>query len=143
MKSPNNLKEAEKVHGKLFTIPALIQIFLGDGDKVKKGKSKLPKNFNRLVEIVEYLGENYLCNGTILAHCKNNGNKMKLNGGSIISVFDRIKQNEYLLSKTNEEIKKILIDYTIYHYNSMEYPSFTKDVVADSFKNYEKEKLYL
>lgn len=143
MKSPNNLKEAERVHGKLFTIPALIQIFLGDGDKVKKGKSQLPKQFDRLVSLVEYLGENYLCNGTIIAHCKKNGNKMKLNGGSIISVFDRIKQNEYLLSKTNEEIKKILIDYTIYHYNSMEYPSFNKDVVADSFKNYEKERLHL
>ena len=68
---------------------------------------------------------------------------MKLNGGSIISVFDRIKQNEHLLSKTNDEIKKILIDYTIYHYNSMEYPSFTKDVVLDSFKVYEKERLHL
>lgn len=143
MKSPNNLKEAERVHGKLFTIPALIQIFLGDGDKVKKGNSKLPKNFDRLVSLVEYLGENYLCNGNILAQTKKNGNKMKLNGGSIISVFDRIKQNDKILSMTNNEIKKMLIDYTIYHYNSMQYPSFTKDVVADSFKVYEKEILHL
>lgn len=142
MKSPNNLKEAERVHGKLFTIPALIQIFLGDGDKVKKGNSKLPKNFDRLVSLVEYLGENYLRNGSILAHTKKHGNKMKLNGGSIISVFDRIKQNDKILSMTNNEIKKMLIDYTIYHYNHMSFPSFTKDVVLDSFRKYE-EKLYL
>jgi len=143
MKSPNNLKEAQKIHGSLFTIPALIQIFLGEGNKVKKGKSKLPEQFDRLVQLVEYLGENYLCNGTILAHCKKNGNKMKLNGGSIISVFERIKQNKYLLSMTNKEIKKMLIEYTSYHYNSMENPSFTKDVVRDSFKVYINEELHL
>jgi hypothetical protein len=143
MKSPNNLKEAEKAHGKLFTIPSLIKIFLGESNRVKKGKSKLPKNFDRLVEVVEYVGENYLCNGKLLAHTKKNGNKMKLNGGSIISVFETIKQNENILSMTNNEIKNMLVDYTIYHYNSMIYPSFTKDVVADSFKTYEKERLYL
>lgn len=143
MKSPNNLKEAERVHGKLFTIPALIQIFLGDGERVKKGKSKLPKNFHRLVDIVEYLGENYLCNGQILAHTKKHSNKMRLNGGSIISVFDRIKQNDNIMSMTNNDIKKMLIDFTIYHFNSMDFPSFNKDVVADSFKEYEKEKLHL
>lgn len=143
MKSPNNLKEAERVHGKLFTIPALIEIFLGDGDKVKKGKSKLPKQFNRLVSLVEYLGENYLCNGSIVAQVKKNGNKMRLNGGSIISVFDRIKQNNDLLSMTDKEIQRVLIDFTFYHYNSMNFPSFNKDVVADSFKEYEKERLYL
>ena len=143
LKSPKNLKDATSVHGKLFTIPALIQIFLGDGDKVKKGKSKLPKNFNRLVEIVEYLGENYLCNGQILAHTKKHGDKMRLNGGSIISIFDRIKQNEDILSMTNNDIKKMLINFTFYHFLNMSFPSFNKDVVADSFKEYEKEKLHL
>jgi hypothetical protein len=111
---------------------------LGDGDKVKKGKSKLPKNFNRLVEIVEYLGENYLCNGQILAHTKKHGNKMRLNGGSIISIFDRIKQNDDILSMTNNDIKKMLINFTFYHFNNMSFPSFNKDNVADSFKEYEK-----
>lgn len=143
MKSPNNLKDAEKIHGKLFTIPSLIEIFLGKGEMVKKGKSELPKNFERLVDLVEYLGENYLCNGQIVAHTKKHGNKMRLNGGSIISVFDRIKKNKLILSMTNDEVKKMLINFTFYHYNSMDYPSFNKDVVADSFKVYEKERLHL
>ena len=138
MKSPNNLKEAERVHGKLFTIPALIQIFLGDSAKVKKGKSNLPKQFDRLVEIAEYLGENYLCNGSIVAHTKKNGKKMKLNGGSIIPVFEILAQRPDILSMTNKEILKLLIDFTSNHYNSMIYPSFTKDAVRDSFKVYEK-----
>jgi len=142
MKSPNNLKEAVKVHGKLFTIPALIKIFLGDGDRVKNGKSHLPKQFDRLVSLVEYLGENYLCNGSIIAHCKKNGSKMKLNGGSIISVFEILKKNKDVLLMTNNDIKKMLIDYTTYHYNSMENPSFTKDAVKDSFKAYENKKLH-
>ena len=43
---------------------------------------------------------------------------------------------------TNNDNKKMLIDYTTYHYNSMENPSFTKDAVKDSFKAYENKKLH-
>ena len=43
---------------------------------------------------------------------------------------------------TNKEILKLLIDFTSTHYNSMEYPSFTKDAVRDSFKVYEKTYIY-
>ena len=138
MQSPNDLSEANKVHGKLFTVPALIEIFLGQGNIVRKGKAKLPKQFNKIVELVEYLGENYLCNGKILSHCEKNGKQMRLNGGSIIPVFKRIKQNHKLLSMTNDDVKKILIDFTTFHYNSMDFPSFTKDAVDVSFEQYEK-----
>lgn len=141
MQNPKNLKDANEVHGKLFTIPALIQIFLGKGLDVKTGKSVLPKQFNRLEEIVEYIGKYYLHNGRIVEHTKKHGKKMKLNGGSIIPVFDRLKQRPDLLLKTNEEILNILVDFTYWHFKSMHYASFNKDVVSDSFKVYEQTEL--
>ena len=139
MKSPKNLKDATSVHGKLFTIPALIKIFLGDGAKVKSGKSTLTNQFDRLVELVEYLGENYLYNGSIVAHTEKNGDKMKLNGGSIIPVFERIAKRPDILSMTNKEILNLLVLFTTYHYNSMTSPNFTKDAVYDTFKKYLNE----
>ena len=141
MQNPKNLKDANEVHGKLFTIPALIQIFLGKGSDVKTGKSVLPKQYNRLVEIVDYIGKYYLHNGKIVKHTKDHGKKMKLNGGSIISIFDRLKQRPDLLLKTNKEMLNILIDFTYWHFESMDYASFNKDVVSDSFKVYEQTEL--
>jgi hypothetical protein len=136
MKSPNSLKEAENVYGKLFTIPALISIFLGYTADVKKGNCKLPKNHNRLLEVVDYLGQNYLYNGRLIKHLNKNGKSMKLNGGSIIPVFKKIKRSEKILSMSNKEILNLLIDFTFYHYNSMENCSFTKDAIDKSFKTY-------
>jgi|TARA_B110000977_G_C10927833_1_gene435831 hypothetical protein len=136
MKSPNNLKEAEDVYGKLFTIPALISIFLGETGDVKKGKCKLSKNHNRLLEIVEYLGQNYLYDGRLLKHLNKNGRAMKLNGGSIIPVFKKIKRSDKILSLSNKEILNLLIDFTFYHYNSMDNCSFTKDAIDKSFNAY-------
>jgi hypothetical protein len=139
MKSPNNIKEANNVYGKLFTIPALIEIFLGQGFQIKSGKAVMPINADRLIDLVEYLGYNYLNNGKILKHLEKNGKSMKLNGGSIIPVFSKIKTNKKILSKTNREIMEMLIEFTTYHYNSMQNCSFTKDAVDKSFSTYIQE----
>jgi flavodoxin len=138
MKSPNNLKEAENVYGKLFTIPALINIFLGQPFNVKKGNCKLHKNHNRLLEVVEYLGQNYLYNGKLIKHLNKNGRAMKLNGGSIIPVFEQIKNNNKIMCMSNSEILDLLIDFTFYHYNSMQNCTFTKDAICKSFNVYLK-----
>jgi hypothetical protein len=136
MLSPKTLKDATDVHGKLFSVPALIQIFLGKSQAVKNGNAKLPVNFERILSLVEYLGQNYLFNGNIVSHLKKNGKSMKLNGGSIIPVISRIKRNKEILSKSNKEILKILIEFTTFHFNSMESCSFTKDAVDKSFATY-------
>ncbi len=137
LQSPNSLKEANGVHGSLFTVPSLINIFLGNTADVKKGKSKLPICFDRLINLVEYLGYNYSKDGRILRHLNKNGKSMKLNGGSIIPVINRIRSNRSkLLQKTNKEILDLLVDFTTFHYNSMESCTFTKDSVSASFSSY-------
>ena len=83
--------------------------------RVKNGNAKLPVNFERILSLVEYLGQNYLFNGNIVSHLKKNGKSMKLNGGSIIPVISRIKRNKEILSKSNKEILKILIEFTTFH----------------------------
>jgi len=143
MQSPSNLREAQSVHSKLFTEAALIKIFLGNKSKVQGGQANLPRNYDRLVEIVEYLGCSYLKNQNVINHMNKNGKGMKLNGGSIQPVMNSIKSSRILLNKTNSEILKILVDFTIYHYNSMEAPSFSKDAVAASFSIYLKKEVYV
>lgn len=136
MQSPKNEKEASDVRGKLFTVSALINIFLGTTKNTKDGKGKLPKRYNRLLSLMEYLSENYLLDGRIISHLKKNGRSMRLNGGSIIPVFLSIKQSDYIMSMTNIEIMDLLIDFTYYHYNSMENCAFNKDSVSQSFPIY-------
>lgn len=139
LQSPKNLKEASDVHSKLFTIPALIKIFLGkDGKNIKNGSASLTKEFDRTLNLVEYLGENYLKNGKLIKHLEKNGKSMKLNGGSIIPVMSKIKSNN-ILEKTNKEILDILLDFTTYHFNSTQSCSFTKDAVEQTFSSYIKE----
>ena len=139
LQSPKNLKEASDVHSKLFTIPALIKIFLGkDGKNIKNGSATLTKEFNRTLNLVEYLGENYLKNGKLIKHLEKNGKSMKLNGGSIIPVMFKLRTNN-ILEKTNKEILDILIDFTTYHFNSTQSCSFTKDAVEQTFSTYVKE----
>ena len=139
LQSPKNLKEASDVHSKLFTIPALIKIFLGkDGKNIKNGSATLTKEFNRTLNLVEYLGENYLKNGKLIKHLEKNGKSMKLNGGSIIPVMFKLRTNN-ILEKTNKEILDILIDFTTYHFNSTQSCSFTKDAVEQTFSSYIKE----
>tara|TARA_B100000768_G_C11274809_1_gene375382 strand:- start:692 stop:1504 length:813 start_codon:yes stop_codon:yes gene_type:complete len=139
LQSPKNLKEASDVHSRLFTIPALIKIFLGkDGKNIKNGSATLTKEFNRTLNLVEYLGENYLKNGKLIKHLEKNGKSMKLNGGSIIPVMFKLRTNN-ILEKTNKEILDILIDFTTYHFNSTQSCSFTKDAVEQTFSTYVKE----
>ena len=73
MQSPSNLREAQAVHSKLFTEAALIKIFLGNKNKVQGGQANLPRNYDRLVEIVEYLGSSYLKNQNVINHMNKNG----------------------------------------------------------------------
>lgn len=136
MQNPKNIKEADEAHGKLFTVPSLINLFLGENDRVRGGKAKFPKNYNRLLEIVEYLGKNYLLNGRLLAHVNKHGNRMRLNGTSMMSVLKILNSNRNINSLTNEEIMNDLINFTSYHYNSMTSPTYTRDVVELSFKKY-------
>jgi len=139
LQSPKNLKEASDVHSKLFTIPALIKIFLGkDGKNIKNGSATLTKEFNRTLNLVEYLGENYLKNGKLIKHLEKNGKSMKLNGGSIIPVMFKLRTNN-ILEKTNKEILDILLDFTTYLFNSTQSCSFTKDAVEQTFSTYVKE----
>jgi len=138
LQSPQNLKEANNVHSKLFTIPSLIKIFLGDAKNIKNGSAKLTKEFNRTLNLVEYLGENYLNNGKIIKHLEKNGKAMKLNGGSIIPVIIKLRANN-IFQKTNKEILDILIDFTTYHFNSTQSCSFTKDAVDQTFSIYIKD----
>ena len=140
MQNPKNEQDARDVHSKLFTIPSLIKIFLGETKVVKSGNAKLPKNFDRLLEIVEYLGENYLSNGMLVAQVKKNGKTMKLNGGSIIPVMKKIKSSSHLMSLSNRDILTMLIDFTQYHYNSSESCTFTKDAVGATFATYLQNK---
>lgn len=132
--SPRNRKEADLAHGKLFTVTSLMKLFLGKNDKIKKGKSVLPKMHERLVEIVEYLGCNYLLNGKLLAHTNKNGSNMRLNGTTVEAVLSVMIKNNMIYGKSNEQIMNELIEFTTYHYNSMESPAYTRDAVIPSFK---------
>lgn len=136
MQSPNNEKEASQVHGKLFTIPSLINLFLGDNKTTRLGNSKLPKNYDRLLELVEYIGQNYLLSGRLLAHTKKNGAKMRLNGTSTMSVLKILDSKRNINEMTDKEVLELMIDFTIYHYNSMESCTYTRDIVEISFKHY-------
>ena len=140
MQNPRNEKDARNVHSELFTVPSLINIFLGTNRVVKSGLSVLPKNYDRILDIVEYLGENYLTNGILVKQIKRNGKKMKLNGGSIIPVMNKIKSNKNILAMKNKEILDLLIDYTQYHYNSSTACTFSKDPVAETFPTFLQNK---
>jgi len=140
LQSPKDEKDAKDVHSKLFTIPALIRIFLGAPNIVRSGKSNLHNDYDRILEIVEYLGENYLTNGVLVQQMKRNGKSMRLNGGSIIPVMDKIKSNSKIKNMKNKEILYLLIDYTQYHYNSTSSCTFTKDAVSLTFSTFLQEK---
>jgi hypothetical protein len=136
MQSPKNEKEANNVHGKLFTVPSLINLFLGDNKRVRQGVAKLPSDYEKMLEVVEYVAQNYLFNGKLLVHTKKNGSRMRLNGTSTAS-FLRILSNRRGLSNfTNKEVLDMMIDFTIYHYNSNTSCTYTRDAVEMSFKEY-------
>ena len=140
MQSPRSEKDVKDIHSKLFSTPSLIKIFLGETKVVKSGNATLPKNFDRLLEIVEYLGENYLINGRLLAQTKKNGKGMRLNAGSIIPVMSKIKSNSNIRNMSNEDILNLLIEFTQHHYNSMDNCSFSKDPVSVTLPTFLQEK---
>lgn len=141
LKNPTNEKEVLKHYGNLFKLPALTQIFLGSNQQIQSGKAIIIKNkYERILEICEYLEQNYRFHPTLIKHIKKNGKSQKLNGGSIIPVIFKLRNynNGVLLNQSNESILEMLIDFTLYHFKSMENPTFTKDAVGKSFNTYLK-----
>lgn len=139
LKNPKNEKETLKYWGNLFKIPALTQIFLGDNTQIKLGKATLNKlKYERLLNLCVFLEENYRYHPALLDMLKLFGNSNKINGGSIIPVINKIRnyKNGELLNQSNESILDMLVDFTIYHFESMENPTFTKDAVGKSFNTY-------
>lgn len=139
LKNPKNEKETLKNWGSLFKIPALTQIFLGNNIQIKSGKATLNKvKFERLLNLCVFLEENYRFHPALLEMLKLFGNSNKINGGSIIPVINRIRtyNNGELLNQSNESILNMLVDFTIYHFESMQNPTFTKDAVGKSFNAY-------
>lgn len=141
LKNPTNEKETLKHWGNLFKIPALTQIFLGKNQQIKSGKANIIKNkYERMLEVCEFLEQNYRYHPILVSHIKSFGKSNKVNGGSIIPIMLKMRgfENGRLLNQSNEDILNMLVDFTIYHFNSMENPSFTKDAVGKSFSTYVK-----
>lgn len=139
LKNPKKEKEVLKHYGNLFKIPALTQIFLGSNQQIKSGKAVLSKNkYERTLEVCEYLEQNYRYHPKLVKHIKSAGKSNKINGGSIIPIMLKMKgyNNGILLNQSNENILNMLVDFTLYHFKSMENPSFTKDAVGKSFSTY-------
>lgn len=141
LKNPTNEKETLKHYGNLFKLPALTQIFLGSNQLIKSGKAIIVKNkYERTLEVCEFLEQNYRYHPILVNHIKSYGKSNKINGGSIIPVILKMRgyKNGVLLNQSNEDILNMLVDFTIYHFNSMENPTFTKDAVSKSFSTYIK-----
>ena len=136
MQSPKSIKEAKVVHGKLFTVPSLINLFLGDNKTVKSGVATLPKDYNKLLELVEYVAQNYLLNGKLLAHTKKNGSTMRLNGTSASSFLKILCHRRDINSLSSKDVLDMMVDFTIVHYNSNDSCTYTRDAVIISFKQY-------
>jgi hypothetical protein len=141
LSNPRDEKEAKEQATKhsLFSVPALINIFLGKTNIVKSGKSLLPENYTRLKSVYKYIDKNYIYTKEIrcLMNCQKN---KKLNGGSIIPVMQEIckKQYDYL---GNQEILNILVNFSIWYHEKFPTIQFNKDNVNTNFKVYLKEKL--
>lgn len=141
LKNPKNEKDTLKNYGNLFKLPALTQIFLGTNAIIKSGNAKIKKEkYERTLEVCEFLEQNYRFHPRLIEHTKRYGKSNKVNGGSIIPVILKIRshKNGILLNQSNEDILEMLVDYTIYHFNTMENPTFTKDAVSKSFSTYIK-----
>lgn len=140
LSNPKSTKEAKNIYkGDLFTLPSLYSIFFaGTGTKaLKKGSARLAKNFERRLDLVRFLDARYTKNPSIIAHRAKNGRSMKLNGGSIIEVFDALSARGYLNGNhSNEDILKMLVDFTLWFHNTMDGVQYNKD-------NMSKFRVYL
>ena len=142
LKSPKEEKDVLKQYGNLFKIPALTQIFLGTNIQIKSGNAIInKKKYERTLEVCEYLEQNYRFHPVIVNQVQLFGNSNKINGGSIIPVIKRIRNYNggSLLNQSNEDILEMLVDFTVYHFESMSNPTFTKDAVDKSFGAYLKK----
>ena len=136
LNNPSDEKEAKALatKHKLFSIPALINIFLGTSSVVKKGNSSMPKNYERLKSVYKYIDKRYIYTVGVKSLMDIQKQK-KLNGGSIIPVMNEICSKDYE-HLGNEQILKVLVDFSLYYHKT--YPSiqFNKDNVATSFKTF-------
>lgn len=140
LNNPNNELEANKSakqHG-LFTVPALINIFLGATPTVRSGKSKLPFNYEWKKGVLRYIDTNYIYDNRIRNIVDKKGKSRKLNGAAIQEVFKIITSKKYN-NLTSNKILEILIDFTLWFDSKNPNIKFTKDVCEDEFKVYLKE----
>lgn len=136
LSNPRSEKEAKETATKhrLFSIPALIKIFLGDTSIVKSGKSILPENYNRLKSIYNYIDKNYIYTKEIRNLTSKQKNK-KLNGGSVIPVMNEISKEKYNHLGT-KEILEILVNFSLWYHKKYPTIQFNKDNVSSSFRAY-------
>ena len=143
LNSPSSEKGAKSVYtGQIFTLPSLYNIFFDFDNRgsLKKGKAKLVKDFERKLELVKFLDVRYIKHPSIIAHRNKNGKSMKLNGGSIIPVFNSLTKRGYFNGNhTNEEILQLLVDFTIWFYNTMDGVQYNKDNMS-KFNDYLDQK---
>jgi len=136
LNNPHSEREAMETvkFNKLFTVPALIKIFLGSVGSVKNGKSELPKNYERVKGLFRYLDERYIYREEIQNLTKSKCNR-KLNGGSIVPIMETIisKKYEYL---GYSQILDLLVDFTLWFDKENPTMQFNKDNVSTSFKEY-------
>lgn len=126
-------KETAKFN-KLFTVPALIKIFLGSPASVRSGKSELPKNYERVKGLFRYLDEHYIYRKEIQGVIKKQCNR-KLNGGSIIPVMETMVADKYN-HLGYSQILDLLVDFTLWFNKENPTIQFNKDNVGTSFKEY-------
>ena len=136
LSNPRSEKEAKEnaTKHRLFSIPALIKIFLGDTSIVKGGKSILPENYNRLKSIYNYIDKNYIYTKEIRILTSKQKNK-KLNGGSIIPVMNEISKQKYNHLGT-QEILEIIVKFSLWYHQKYPNIQFNKDNVSSSFRAY-------
>ena len=136
LNNPADEKEAKEhaTKHKLFSIPALINIFLGVSSVVKKGNSSMPKNYERLKSVYKYIDKRYIYTDGVRGLMDIQQQK-KLNGGSIIPVMNEICSKEYD-HLGNEQILNILVDFSLYYHKIYPSVQFNKDNVNTSFKTF-------
>tara|TARA_R110000796_G_scaffold144278_1_gene261000 strand:+ start:841 stop:1674 length:834 start_codon:yes stop_codon:yes gene_type:complete len=136
LNNPSDEKEAKEhaTKHKLFSIPALINIFLGVSSVVKKGNSSMPKNYERLKSVYKYIDKRYIYTDGVRGLMDIQQQK-KLNGGSIIPVMIEICSKEYD-HLGNEQILNILVDFSLYYHKIYPSVQFSKDNVSTSFKTF-------
>jgi len=138
LNNPSDEKQAKELatKHKLFSIPALINIFLGTSSVVKNGKSLMPKNYERLKSVYKYIDKNYVYRKEIKGLMDIQKQK-KLNGGSIIPVMIEICNEKYNYLGT-KEILEILVKFSLWYHSKFPSIQFNKDNVGSSFKTYLK-----